>query len=147
MKALWSVIAVMFALVGLTAYVIFERSHAQARAAVQLLRPYGATIEKVERCRGRSTCYETLVSYVADGEARRSRVLGDLGKAGSSTTVWAMPAYSRAYVSPESYLNLSTRTWFLPFFVPGLMVFGLVIAMLSQAAERRAAAKAERPGA
>jgi len=137
MKAVWAIIATLFALIGLTSYLIFSSNKKEAMQTVHLLQPYQAKIENIEYCGGKGVCYETTVSYMVNGERKKSRVVGKLGEIGETKTIWTKPNYYKAYESRASFMYLSTKAWFIPLLYPGGVVVSLLLAVLSYLTESK----------
>ncbi|TCS32064.1 hypothetical protein EDC30_1252 [Paucimonas lemoignei] len=121
MKALTWISVVVCIIYGAIVFAIYEKTRTDALEQSRNLQQVEATVQRTERCRGKSLCYFTIAEYQIDGKVVKARVAGEIGKNGTTFTLLVIPGSDKGFLSHAAYIEQVTA--FLPFLFFPLAVF------------------------
>ncbi|WP_270174153.1 hypothetical protein [Diaphorobacter sp. ED-3] len=129
MKALAWITTALCITYGAIALIIYQTKHADVLEESKSLREIEAKVEGVQRCPGKSLCYQTIVSYQTNDKVITAKVLGEHGKDGAIISIWTKPGAPKGYDSPSAFIEQS-MVFFPLFFLPtALIILPLLLAL------------------
>jgi hypothetical protein len=132
MKALAWISVVGCIIYGALAFAIYEKSHAEALKKSRNLQKVEATVLRTQRCQGKSLCYFTIVQYRVNKDFVDAKVLGEVGKQGSTISLFVTPGSNKGFTSPAEYIEQATAFMgflLLPF---AIFLFPLLLAVAAK---------------
>jgi len=132
MKALAWISVVVCIIYGVLAFAIYEKKHADALKKSHNLQQVEATVLRTQRCQGKSLCYFTIVQYRVNEDFVEAKVLGEVGKQGSTISLFIIPGSNKGFISPAEYIEQATAFMPLLFLPLALFLFPLLLAVATK---------------